>query len=156
MASDSKLPVDRIQLGELLAVQTRVLAVRLGFGDAARQRARLIDPVVLARYRDFRGAVEQGYSRWHQVGPYASRLGYSQKSLDRACRAASAMTAKRVIVEHIILEAKRLLAHSDLTVVSISHRLGFDEATNFVKYFKRETGTTPAQFRAHHTTDKST
>jgi AraC-like DNA-binding protein len=64
------------------------------------------------------------------------------------------MTAKRVIVERIVLEAKRLLARSALTVAAISHQLGFDEPTNFVKYFKRETGTTPAQFRAQLTTDE--
>ncbi len=39
---------------------------------------------------------------------------------------------------------------------SVSHELGFDEATNFVKYFKRETGTTPNQLRAHLRSDKPT
>ena len=71
-----------------------------------------------------------------------------------ACRAAAAMTPKRVIVERIILEAKRLLAHSQLPVASISDQLGFDETTNFVKYFKRETGTTPDELRSHLRSDK--
>lgn len=66
------------------------------------------------------------------------------------------MTAKRVIVERILLEAKRLLAHSQLPVASISHQLGFDEAPNFVKYLKRETGTTPNQLRARLRSDKPT
>ena len=43
------------------------------------------------------------------------------------------MTARRVIAERIVLEAKRLLAHSQLPVASISNQLGFDEANNFVK-----------------------
>jgi AraC-like DNA-binding protein len=57
------------------------------------------------------------------------------------------MTAKRVIVERVVLEAKRLLVHSRLPVASIGHELGFAEATNFVKYVKRETGSTPTQLR---------
>jgi AraC-like DNA-binding protein len=58
------------------------------------------------------------------------------------------MTAKRVIIERIILEAKRLLAHSSDPVAGISSHLGFDEPTNFVKFFKRETDLTPTQFRS--------
>ncbi len=104
--------------------------------------------------RDLGG--DREFRRWHQVGPYARHLGYSPKSLDRSCRAAAAMTAKRVIVERILHEAKRLLAHSQLPVASISHQLGFDEAPNFVKYLKRETGTTPNQLRARLRSDKPT
>ena len=149
MASDAQRPVAIDRLNGLLALQAGVLASRLALGDGTRERAQLIDPAVLERYRDYRACVDREFRRWHAVGPYARHLGYSPKSLDRACRAASAMTAKRVIVERIILEAKRLLAHSQLPVASISHQLGFDEPTNFVKYVKRETGATPAQLRAH-------
>ena len=147
MASDARLPIDTNRLDGLLALQTRVLASRLALGDANRERTQLIDPMVLERHRGFRSTVEREFRRWHLVGPYARYLGYSPKTLDRACRAAAAMTAKRVIVERIVLEAKRLLAHSQLPVAAISVELGFDEATNFVKYFRRETGTTPHQFR---------
>lgn len=147
MQSDARMPVDRKRLNQLLSLQTQVLAGRLAFGEADRERTQLIDPTVLQRHRDFRAVVEREFTRWHSVGPYARHLGYSPRSLDRACRAASALTAKRVIVERIVLEAKRLLAHSQLTIASISQQLGFDEPTNFVKYVKRETGATPSQLR---------
>lgn len=70
------------------------------------------------------------------------------QSLNRACQAAGDVTAKRVIVERIVLEAKRLLAHSSDTAAKISADLGFDEPTNFTKFFRRETNLTPAAFRA--------
>lgn len=149
MAADARLPVDGRELNALLALQTRVLVSRLALGRTDQEGTRLVDAKVVERYRRYRATVEQRFEQWHGVGPYAQHLGYSVKSLDRACRTASAMTAKRVIVERIVLEAKRLLAHSELTVAAISLQLGFDEATNFVKYFKRETGTTPQEFRAH-------
>jgi AraC-like DNA-binding protein len=156
MASDAQLPVDRDQLDGLLALQTRVLASRLAFGDAHLEHTRLIDPVVLERYREFRAAVEREFRRWHLIAPYARHLGYSAKSLDRSCRAAAAMSAKRVIVERIVLEAKRLIAHTELPVASISAELGFDEPTNFVKYIKRETGSTPNQLRVRFSSDPPT
>lgn len=57
------------------------------------------------------------------------------------------MTAKAIIAARINLEAKRLLVHTSLPVGTIAEQLGFDEPTNFGKFFKREAGCTPAAFR---------
>ena len=148
MAADAAGPADRARLGELLAGQARVLVSRLALGESDSDAEHLIDPLVLQRYREYRAAVDQEYRRWHLVAPYARHLGCSAKSLNRTCRAASDATAKQVIVERIILEAKRLLAHRHDTAARISVDLGFDEPTNFAKFFRRETGLTPAAFRA--------
>ncbi|AOW14451.1 hypothetical protein LPB72_02990 [Hydrogenophaga crassostreae] len=56
-------------------------------------------------------------------------------------------TAKQVIDRRIVLEARRLLAHSQMPVAHIGHQLGFTEPTNFVKFFRRLGGETPQQFR---------
>jgi AraC-like DNA-binding protein len=148
MTADATLPAGPAQRDELLALQARVLVSRLALGDTDSDPAHLIDPAVLQRYREYRATVDQECRRWHLVAPYARHLGCSAKSLNRACRAASDVTAKRVIVERIILEAKRVLAHTADPVAKISADLGFDEPTNFVKFFRRETDLTPAVFRA--------
>lgn len=57
------------------------------------------------------------------------------------------MNVKAFLVNRIVLEAKRLLAHTALPVAAIGDRLGFAEATNFVKFFRRETGMPPGAFR---------
>ena len=144
---DATLPVNRRHLVRLLALQTEVLVARLVLGEGAATTGHLVDPILLSRYRDFRASVDAEHRRGHLVAPYASHLGCSQRSLNRACRAVAEGSAKEVIVARIVLEAKRRLALSDDTVAAISRQLGFDEATNFVKYFRRETGTTPAAFR---------
>ncbi len=148
MEADTTLSADRRRLVQLLALQTEVLVGRLALGVSAATTSRLVDPTLLSRYRDYRAAVDSEYRRWHLVAPYAHSLGCSAKSLNRACRAIAGVSAKEVIVARIVLEAKRRLALVDDTVASISRQLGFDEATNFVKYFRRETGTTPTAFRA--------
>ena len=89
-------------------------------------------------------------ARFHtrpSVNQLARRIGYSESALARACLAAKGQTAKQVVDARIALEAKRLLAHSDASVAEIAHRLGFSEATNFVKFFRRIVGTPPLQFR---------
>ena len=60
------------------------------------------------------------------------------------------MTAKAFIATRINLEAKRLLAHTDLPITDLAETLGFEETTNFTKFFKRETGCTPTEFRRRH------
>ena len=135
-------------LSELLALQTQVLVRRLELGHAATATQSDIDPVILERFREYRKAVEREYRHWHHVSLYAHHLGCSTKSLNRACQTVSNVSAKRVIVERIVLEAKRLLAHSSNTAARISADLGFDEPTNFTKFFRRETNLTPVAFRA--------
>jgi AraC-like DNA-binding protein len=102
----------------------------------------------LQRFRRFRVAVEREYPRWHSVAQYARHLGCSEKSLSRATLEAADVNAKAFLVNRIVLEAKRLLAHTTLPVAAIGDRLGFAEATNFVKFFRRETGAPPGAFRA--------
>lgn len=84
------------------------------------------------------------------IASYADALGCTEKSLTRAAREASGQNAKAVIAARIVLEAKRLLAHADRPIYLIAEGLGFAEATNFAKFFRRETGLTPAGFRAEN------
>ncbi len=147
MMSDAALSAERLRLGQLLALQASVLVGRLALGAAGSETQRLIDPVLLSRYKEYRQAVEREFRRWHLVAPYARSLACSPKSLTRACRAAADVPAKRVIVDRIVLEAKRILARSADPVEAVGGDLGFDEATNFAKFFRRETGMTPTAFR---------
>ncbi len=146
--SDTRLEVETQLLVQLLALETAVLVGRLALGSSGTTPNQLLDAGLLLRYRSYRDAVENHYQHWHSVAAYANELGYSAKSLNRACRGVADTTAKDVIVARTILEAKRRLALTDDTISSISRQLGFDEATNFVKFFRRVTTTTPSAFRA--------
>jgi AraC-like DNA-binding protein len=56
-------------------------------------------------------------------------------------------TPSQMIQERIILEAQRLLVHSELNVNQIGYRLGFDDPSYFLKYFKKHTKMSPSDFR---------
>ena len=64
-----------------------------------------------------------------------------------AWHAVTGVGAKAFLTNRIVLEARRLLVHTRAPVATISEQLGFDEATNFVKFFRREAGVTPGAFR---------
>ncbi|WP_172383157.1 AraC family transcriptional regulator [Streptomyces sp. MNP-20] len=96
----------------------------------------------------FRTAVEQGFTTNHSVSAYADELGYSRRTLVRAVRAATGQTPKGFIDRRVILEAQRLLAHTDLPVGRIGAAVGFADSANFSKFFQQHTGWTPAAFRS--------
>ena len=52
-----------------------------------------------------------------------------------------------MVQERIILEAQRLLLYSNSNVNQVAYRLGFEDASYFVKYFKKYTGVSPKDFR---------
>ncbi|QGV82502.1 helix-turn-helix transcriptional regulator [Streptomyces ficellus] len=95
----------------------------------------------------FREAVERHFSRTRRVEDYARALGYSSRTLTRATTAAEGGGAKELIDRRVVLEAKRLLAHSDLPAARVARELGFSSPTNFSKYFHHRTGHTPLAFR---------
>ncbi|MFC9683074.1 helix-turn-helix transcriptional regulator [Streptomyces sp. NPDC056948] len=100
-----------------------------------------------ATYLRFRDAVEKDFARTRRVEDYAETLGYSARTLSRATLTAAGLGAKEFIDRRVVLEAKRLLAHSDQSAARIADRLGFSSATHFSKYFHHRTGQTPVTFR---------
>ncbi|MFI9228408.1 helix-turn-helix domain-containing protein [Streptomyces rimosus] len=102
----------------------------------------------LETFHAYRAAVEEHFTEWHQVADYAQELGYDTRTLTRATRAATGAGAKTFLDQRILLEAKRLLAHTDLPVGSCAYRLGFRDTGNFTTFFRRQTGLAPTAWTA--------
>ncbi|MFD5945245.1 helix-turn-helix domain-containing protein [Streptomyces collinus] len=96
----------------------------------------------------FRDAVERDFATNHSVSAYADALGYSRRTLVRAVRAATGETPKAFIDKRVVLEAKRLLAHTELPIGRVGAAVGFPDAANFSKFFHQHTDRAPAAFRA--------
>ncbi|MGX9885119.1 helix-turn-helix domain-containing protein [Streptomyces sp. NPDC002276] len=125
----------------LTAFLLRLAHLAASSAEAARQRA---DTTFML----FREAVEKGFATNHSVSAYADALGYSRRTLVRAVRAATGETPKGFIDKRVVLEAKRLLAHTDLPIGRVGAAVGFPDAANFSKFFHQHTDVTPAGFRA--------
>lgn len=94
----------------------------------------------------YAAAVEQHYAGSREVAWYARRLGYSPRTLSRATYAAVGRSAKQYVDDRVVLEAKRLLAHTDITVGECARRTGFDDPANFSKFFQARTRLAPGAF----------
>ncbi|MYW67764.1 helix-turn-helix domain-containing protein [Streptomyces sp. SID8379] len=118
---------------------------------SAQAAADACEPQPDTTFTRFRTAVEQSFTTNHSVSAYADELGYSRRTLVRAVRAATGLTPKAFIDRRVVLEAKRLLAHTDLPVGRIGAAVGVPDSANFSKYFQQHAGITPAAFRAEQT-----
>ncbi|WP_234330088.1 AraC family transcriptional regulator [Streptomyces viridochromogenes] len=95
----------------------------------------------------FRRELDRSYRSTRLVEDYAAALNCSTRALSRACRAVAGTSAKDLIDARVALEARRLLAHTDLPICAIARQLGFSEGTNFGKFFMRRVQMTPGGFR---------
>ncbi len=100
------------------------------------------------KFYDFIRLIEDRSITSREANDYANLLNMTYKSLNQICKLASNKTAKQLIDLETILEAKRKLAVENIQVQALAYELGFDEVTNFVKYFKRHTALTPSEFKA--------
>lgn len=101
----------------------------------------------LRLFLQFKGLVELHYAENRNADFYASKLNITYKHLNSICKDIINVTAKTFIDEFIILEAKRMLINSSVKSSELAFQLGFNEPTNFVKYFKKQTGLTPNSFK---------
>ena len=95
----------------------------------------------------FKKLVNANFRELKLTKGYAEKLSITPNYLNSLVKEVLGKPAGIVIRNRVILEAKRLLSHSDLTVRQISLELGFTDNSHFGKYFKKSTGFTPDNYR---------
>lgn len=102
------------------------------------------------RVERFNDLIERHFRDWQPVSFYARRLGVSPQQLNASCRREAGVSAQELIHERLLLEARRLLAYSDLDVTGIGYSLGFRDPAYFSRFFARRQGMPPSEFRRVH------
>ncbi len=101
-------------------------------------------------FLNFKSLLENHFSKSRNADYYADKLNITYKHLNTICKDTLHITAKQFIDAFVILEAKRLLINSEIKSTELAYALGFEEPTNFVKYFKKHTGLTPNNFKKNY------
>ncbi|SHN23348.1 AraC family transcriptional regulator [Chitinophaga sp. CF418] len=97
--------------------------------------------------RKFSQLVEAHYTTHHNVADYANLLNITPKALSKRISRHSSKSPNDIIKERIILEAKRLLIHTDLSVKEIGYKLGYEDPAYFVRLFTNQVDASPLLFR---------
>ncbi|KXF80872.1 AraC family transcriptional regulator [Enterovibrio coralii] len=98
----------------------------------------------------FMTLLQQHFERVRDANWYADQIATTYKTLNQICKASTSLTAKQMIDAFTIIEIKRRLVVSKVTSQQLAYDFGFEDPSNFVKYFKKETGMTPSAFRNHY------
>lgn len=100
--------------------------------------------------RKFSQLVEKHFFEFHSVSDYALMLNITPKNLNRKIISLKKRSPNQIIKARIILEAKRLLAHTDLSIKEIAYSIGYNDISYFNRFFKVHTDSTPQNFRNNH------
>ncbi|NEQ53744.1 MAG: AraC family transcriptional regulator [Leptolyngbya sp. SIO3F4] len=109
-----------------------------------------IDP----RFLEFVELLEQSFESCRNVKWYAEQMNCSAKTLYRICMVTIGKSPKVITNERVAVEAQRRLLFGKTTVQEVGHSLGFEETTNFVKFFRRLVGQNPDNFRTLYSSHK--
>ncbi|MDO9554507.1 AraC family transcriptional regulator [Rhodonellum sp.] len=97
--------------------------------------------------RQFNSLVEEHFKTKKNVGEYADLMNRSPKTIANIFTKLSKKSPLQVIHDRVSMEAKRLLLYTDVPIKSIGYELGYEDYAQFSKFFKKNTGTNPQEFR---------
>lgn len=129
----------RVVLKKWLIKSTRIIKDQQTYVGDFEPKSELV--------RQFHLFLEKNYRKLHKVSDYAQLLNKSPKTLSNQFNILGLENPSKLIQQRILLEAKRYLMYSDLSIKEIAFHLGFADTGAFSHYFKNRTSLTPGQFR---------
>jgi AraC family transcriptional activator of pobA len=139
-AQNSKQDTESIQ-ALLLVLLKRIRKIVVEKSNQSNSRHQIVI------FKQFKNLVELNFKKNLSVSDYASQLHISTHQLNTFVKATSGKTTSEIIKERMILEAQQLLHFSELTVSQIADQLGFEDSSYFARYFKKQVGFSPQDFR---------
>lgn len=132
-----------------LALETlvRLLLIQISRLTSQKAASTEVNNDDLQAFRQFSNLIQEHYREHWQLTDYTSSLGLSESRLHQICRRIANRSPKKIIHDHLVQEAKRLLIFTSLASSDICYQLGFSDPAYFSRFFKRNTGMTSQEFR---------
>lgn len=135
-----KFELDNIRL---LILQLFILVNELSFEDGGRAQS----SYNVTLLKNFQRLIEKNFTELRFPKEYAELLYITPNHLNAICNEMLGLSAGELIRNRVLLEAKRLLVNMDLSVSGIAYQLNFNDNSYFTKFFKKQVGITPDEFR---------
>jgi len=126
-----------------------LIAIEIARQSASRARSGAMTLVPAdATVEALKRLVETHFASQRQIGFYASALNMTPDRLNDHVKRATGVTAGHLIRQRVLIEAKRELVFTGRAIHDIAYALGFTDPSHFARFFRKQTGTTPQDFRA--------
>ena len=136
--------------GYRMAMRSLLALIAVGVARLAASRARTgsitLQPAD-ATVAQLRTLVDEYFRREHQLGFYAEKLGMTVDRLNDHVKRATGVTAGHLVRQRLLTEAKRQLVFTTQPIQDIAEELAFSDPSHFARFFRKQTGTTPHEFR---------
>jgi AraC-like DNA-binding protein len=144
MESRDNLQLEMLQmmLKRVLILCTRVYKTQENFDQLEQNNDHIV--------RAFNFLVEQHFKEKHTVSEYADLLNKSPKTLANLFKKISDKTPLELIKNRRMLEARRLLSYTKQSISEIGYLIGFNDIQSFSRFFKKNEGSSPSEFRELH------
>jgi AraC family transcriptional activator of pobA len=136
--------------GFRLAMRGYLALIAIAIARLAASRARTgamtlraADPTV----ETLRGLLEKNFRKQRLLGFYAQKLAMTPDRLNDHVKRATGVTAGHLIRQRVLTEAKRQLVFTTEPIHEIAYDLGFSDPSHFARFFRKQTTTTPQDFR---------
>ncbi|WP_221268975.1 helix-turn-helix domain-containing protein [Mucilaginibacter sp. X5P1] len=140
-----------LDMVRLLLVELFISIGRLSAPNEQKQ----VSPYNLTLLKSFRNLIETNFRSLKLPKEYAELLYITPNHLNALCNDLLDISAGEVIRNRVVLEAKRLLVNPELGITEIAGQLNFSDNSYFTKFFKKQTGSTPEEFRKQFITKRS-
>ena len=163
LATDkNKYAVHLLQLLSLIAEENQQSGVEQDFALKALLQLILIDILRLAdqsqpqqktRKEDirifhlFNKLIESHYKEHLTLSQYSAKISITEARLNEICRRLAGLPSKRLIMDRLTQEAKRLLSFSSVSITEIGYELGFKDPAYFARFFRKNAGVTASKYR---------
>ncbi|WP_339717064.1 helix-turn-helix domain-containing protein [Cyclobacterium amurskyense] len=144
MKDDLQLEMLQMMLKRILILCTRIFK-RQKFHESPTPKQNDL-------FREFNYLVETHFREKHTVAEYSELLFKAPKTISNTFKKLCEKTPLQVIQERIVLEARRLLFYTEKDVSEIGYELGFQDIQSFSRFFKKQEGLSPTDFREQNHT----
>lgn len=135
---EQNLDIIRLRLLELFILVERNCSSKKGKATPSQK---------LTLLRSFQQMIDRHFRTIRLPKEYAELLYVTPNHLNALCQDLVGKTAGDLIRDRVLLEAKRLLTNADMTVTEIAYELNFQDNSYFNRFFKKNVGVTPEDFR---------
>ncbi len=141
MNSKDNLQLEMLQmmLKRILILSTRIYKSQENFNKIESTQVDIV--------RDFNFLVEQHFKEKHSVAEYAALLNKSPKTLSNLFGKISDKSPLQMIQSRIMVEVRRLLKYTDKPISEVGYEVGFQDIQSFSRFFKKNEGVSPSEFR---------